>query len=606
MPRETRRGMQCVGARDRNEIGFSGNNTSAMGSFEMNTKARLAAIAVGGSLGLAVWAIAKHESQTSAPQGPSAAEDAATTPSAEADASRDANQDGDARALDTDTAPDAAPVLPSKPAEKAEIEAPGGGLIGAVEAPVEGYDRGLISTISARDATGALRWETKLGTPPGVVRTSTLLAAEDGGVYFGGSVEEGETLGGRLPAAPRDLSRGVVIKLGPEGQIAWVRAIGGIEGRINETSLVKLSPPLSVAAAAMADRGPNAVLGPPSEAVVLRLEADGRPSKETRLGPDLWAEGLAADANGDLWLSGIFAGAVNLGGTIVRGQGEGFLARIDPAGNVRLGKTTGALHGKIAINKEGQIRVLKGGMQRGKEGVAGRVDEVQSKVDPAPAPIQTPILGIYQFFKQDAGKVLLLQDTRIRKEDHTASCFFWEQLTGLGEDFDSAPLLAAVQLVDADGKELDKRPLEHPLARIDVWKLYEDDRATYAVVENDSICMGSWRGDIVSLYEVHNGKIMPVIAIDEEGKNPLPIRLHISLRGESRIFPARSGKGKDILYVRSGLASPKTPDDGPAFETMLVRFAFENNRWRRHLKTIDGNWMGGEGPGAFPERASFP
>jgi hypothetical protein len=203
-----------------------------------------------------------------------------------------------------------------------------------------------------------------------------------------------------------------------------------------------------------------------------------------------------------------------------------------------------------------------------------------------------------------AGRVVLLQDSRITKEDHDASCFYWMPLTGLGPHFDNAPLNAAVRLLDEKGETVETHELDHPLARIDVWKLYVDGRPTYAVTENDSICAGSWRGDVTTLMEVRDGHLVELRAAAPASKYDDLMAFNLGTRGAVRVVPARSGAGKDILYVRSGFGVSEKPGE-PAFQTRLVRFAFENGRWTKHEKAIPGDYrFDSENPG-FPARKDF-
>jgi hypothetical protein len=148
--------------------------------------------------------------------------------------------------------------------------------------------------------------------------------------------------------------------------------------------------------------------------------------------------------------------------------------------------------------------------------------------------------------------------------------------------------------VDEGGTELDRMELHYPIVLVEPWRLHGDDRVTFSLNANDSICIGRWRDREYTFLEVQDGHLRLLRAGNAE------IRLRTGAYDDVRVLPARSGPGKEIFYLKSHLS------DGPGslngWSTLLARFVFEGGRWVEHDKEVPGTPYEGK----LPARSEFP
>lgn len=318
------------------------------------------------------------------------------------------------------------------------------------------------------------------------------------------------------------------------------------------------------------------------------------------------------DGEGNIVAMGTFAGAVDFGRGILRGSGDGFAAGFDAAGaalwSTRLEGWTGvpAIDARGTLVTAGSVEIAgDGGISRearvatveprpGREGP--RVDEPDQPRERKVArslPLDRATSGV-------AGRLELLLDSRMTEDDIDAGCFFWWPGSGLGPRFDSPPLNAALAVVDEAGNVLDTMLLDHPAARVEVWKLHGGDQPTYATGVNDGICAGPYRGWVTELVEVGDGRLRGLRAATVGSHYDFPIGMVTSLRGAHRTAPARRGKGKDVLYAR---VHDSPGGDGSV--TFFTRYAFEGGRWVEHERQVPG-WRELDGDERFPAASEFP
>lgn len=442
------------------------------------------------------------------------------------------------------------------------------------------------------------RWSKALGH--GEVKATSLAIGADLHVIVGGAYRGTPDLGGGALPAPKYGSRGFVLALDEKGQHRFSKPISG-PSETEGPTLVAAGPGGHIAVAAAEDGQPDGVVGYVQVTVMQSLDAAGAVRFERRLLHDTRPSSLVVGGAGDILVAGHFAGALELSGRVrlpsAGDGGGGFVVALDPRGDLRFAAPAGANDVSLAALPSGEVVIASGPYER----ESAFVTSFCPPSDP-PGPGTAPQARVRSVRRRyalprDQGHVELLLDARMKPgAEKEFGCFYWAG--GAGPDFDSPPLGASLRWVDREGKVIDQIDDDHPMGIAEPTSLYGDDRVTFAFVVNDSPCVGKRRGRVTTYYEPIGGKL--VALRDQHGAL---LSFTAALTGAARQVPARSGRGKDILKVRS--LDSSGPDSKDGYVTLLVRYSFENGRWVSHEKRVPGEWQEGL-EGAFPARADFP
>jgi hypothetical protein len=457
------------------------------------------------------------------------------------------------------------------------------------------------------DRQGNALWRTRLGGDGDSVTPASIAVDGDGAAIVGGRVEGRGRLGGAPIHAREYEDGGFVVKVDAAGAHVWSAGVGSGSARVAVDAANDV-----IAFGSAADDPPS---GDPSLApaglLVTKLDPAGRAQWTKRFGFDVYGTGVAIDAQGTLVAAGTFTGAVDFGRGVMRGQSDGFALaldasgatlwsrRIEPSGHLvtvdALGRAVMAGSFEVTVDggpsrREGRVAVL--GPPPAREEPGGPPLQPRAHKAVQSSPLQRATSGI-------DGRFELRLDARMKGDEVEGCSYYWAPGYGLGPDFDSPPLNAALAVVDEAGKTVDTMALDRPAAGAEVWKLHGDDRPTFAVTVNDGICAGPYRGPVVELFEVEAGRIRKLTAVSPGGKVDLPIGMNTSLYGATRTAPARHGKGRDVLYARV--------HDWTGGETVttLTRWAFEGGRWVQHQRDVPGR-REFEGPESLPPASAFP
>jgi hypothetical protein len=160
---------------------------------------------------------------------------------------------------------------------------------------------------------------------------------------------------------------------------------------------------------------------------------------------------------------------------------------------------------------------------------------------------------------------------------------------------------AILRLVDATGQELNSLTLERPMAKVLKVQLVRGAPPTYQVTVDLDAGFGSYSGPLTQFAEVRDGKLAWVMVAQDSGE-PRALAVMSSLKTAWK-FVGAPGQ-RQILSVACRPDFDNSPPDGPmTFNISFRRFAYEDSRWRMHVRTVPGCWENDE---PFPPRTSFP
>ncbi|MGW4502722.1 alpha/beta fold hydrolase [Micromonospora sp. NPDC004336] len=240
----------------------------------------------------------------------------------------------------------------------------------AASGPVAGqpYAGGLDAVVSRVDATGT-RWTTQFGTPAND-RLYGVVPLADGGVIAAGYTRG--DLDGRHPGSPAD--DGFVARLTATGQRTWLTQAGD-PAKADRFYAVAAAPDggAYVAGYTSGSFDGTAPAGD-KDAVLVRVAPDGSVAWSRQFGGpgEDKAYAVAVDADGVYVAGGTSAG---LPGTTALGGTDGWLARFDPAGNRSWATSVGGagddLLGGVTVSSTGTV-VATGSV--GGEATAGGTD----------------------------------------------------------------------------------------------------------------------------------------------------------------------------------------------------------------------------------------
>lgn len=214
------------------------------------------------------------------------------------------------------------------------------------------------------------------------------------------------------------------------------------------------------------------------------------------------------------------------------------------------------------------------------------------------------------------GKFQIMEDARLTPRLRTK---LWG--TG-GNDIDEDPALSAfkqkplynaqLRILASDGTIAEAFPLERPLAKLGIARLYGDSRPTYLVTVDYSAGFGSYSGPITMPVEVHDGHLQWLEAKDKATGKKEKIEVMQSLKTIWKITGFSSSGKKEILEAkcRPNLTHPvfasKDPDihtSDDDFILVYTRYYYDGTQWMRAERRRAGFSEFEEG---FPSRKLFP
>jgi hypothetical protein len=213
-------------------------------------------------------------------------------------------------------------------------------------------------------------------------------------------------------------------------------------------------------------------------------------------------------------------------------------------------------------------------------------------------------IGLRKTFEGLEGKIELLIDARL-----TGGSYVMEN-KGYPPDADSedaetkelfgkVPARAAVlRVVDGGGKTVDSKPLDCISANIRVVRLYGTVRPTYEAT-CDYVDVAPFNGDEASFFEVKNGRIEQLEAIDQKTGKKAEMAFVSSQRVGWKF--TKTPKGKDILSLEPGWYDN---DSGGNFMIYYRRCHFDGKRWVLSERLIKDDYW--EDEFDFPPLSKFP
>ena len=169
--------------------------------------------------------------------------------------------------------------------------------------------------------------------------------------------------------------------------------------------------------------------------------------------------------------------------------------------------------------------------------------------------------------------------------------------------FASNPLRKAVVRVEnASQRIVFEKALERELARIHV-ELLHTGRRTILITTDLSIGMGSYAGPLTKLFQVMEGRLEEVSALNAQSGRIEPIGLMRSLKTEWKTAPPSSAQmdRKDILLFA---CRPKDfGADDTKFTKIFTRYHWNGKEWVSYQRMAPGIW---EDDDPFPRACSFP
>ncbi|HWF00938.1 MAG TPA: hypothetical protein VG248_14155 [Caulobacteraceae bacterium] len=150
-----------------------------------------------------------------------------------------------------------------------------------------------------------------------------------------------------------------------------------------------------------------------------------------------------------------------------------------------------------------------------------------------------------------------------------------------------------LRLIDARGRSLASvRPdPQAPIARIDPRPLGHGPGAAILVTTNDSACMGSYSGELVSFYQIDHGALRALAAVDAHGRSR-SMTVFSSLKSGWRFVP-----GSHRTAIQQWFCRPDFRPEGQkeTFTMTYVTYAFDGRTWRVAKRKRPG-FFEGEGP----------
>jgi hypothetical protein len=155
---------------------------------------------------------------------------------------------------------------------------------------------------------------------------------------------------------------------------------------------------------------------------------------------------------------------------------------------------------------------------------------------------------------------------------------------------------ARLTFTGSDGKVINSRDLETPLARIELRNSSSDTAHLFLLTQDYSTGVGSYRGLVTTLVRVSDSSIEDVKALDTVSRKEEPIWLTKSGKADWRQL-----SDSEFLSVS---CYPKSPEDKDVtFVVEYTRYTFNETRWLKITNIRDGYWESGD---VFPDRSVFP
>jgi hypothetical protein len=176
-----------------------------------------------------------------------------------------------------------------------------------------------------------------------------------------------------------------------------------------------------------------------------------------------------------------------------------------------------------------------------------------------------------------------------------------------GDDPNAVLKNAMLCIVSEHGAITNQLLLEKPHASLSVDHLYGDSKKTYILEEDFSAPAGTYSGPCSMFVEVKNGKIVFLMAKDDENKGMKRISMGLSLKNQWKLVTARKGKGKDIIVAQyhPDWDAPAPKNKPMPFVTELTRYYYDGQKWVKVRKIISGGFDF-ETESSFPDLKLFP